>query len=225
MDMGAEDIAGLLARLLAEGHALPAAADGAEVDVAGTGVRIAIAAPQPQDNGLVQLPIGVSHPTFGGMFAWDQAVGVPGADRHPAADALDGWTHTVFPVFAAALLPGSDLAAHATAEPLEGGDRKAEVFYGPVATRDFGGLTDGDRSAMADRPPTRVVIEELFTGYALPDRPVWVFTFCARLPSGPVTEVTLLNGEAGSSFGHIADHLPWQGHGSVKSWALVVPRG
>ncbi|MFB4302323.1 DUF6348 family protein [Actinomadura sp. NTSP31] len=225
MDIGAEEIAGLLARMLADGHALPASAGGAEVEVAGTGVRIAIAAPQPQDNGLVQLPIGVSHPSFGGMFAWDQAVGVPGGDRHPAADALDGWAHTVFPVFAAALLPGCDLAGHATVTPLAGGERSARVYYGPVATRDFGGLTEDDRSAMAGRPPTQVVIEELFTGYALPDRPVWLFTFCARLPSGPITEVTLLNGEAGASFGHIADHLPWHGHGSVKSWALLVPSG
>ncbi|MBA9007032.1 hypothetical protein [Thermomonospora cellulosilytica] len=99
-----------------------------------------------------------------------------------------------------------------------------DVHYGPLSVRNFGGLDEEFHRAVADRPPTMAVVEELFTGYALPDRPIWLYTFCARTPSGPMTEVTLLNGDAGESFGHIADHLPWRGHGSVKSWALAVPR-
>ncbi|MBA9007031.1 hypothetical protein [Thermomonospora cellulosilytica] len=114
MDITAETAADLLARLCAEGHGLPARRDGTVVDLGGSGLRIAVDAPDLQENGLVaQVPIGVGHPRWGEVFAWDQAVGIGGQDRHPVADALDGWMHNVLPVFAAMALPGGDLAERA----------------------------------------------------------------------------------------------------------------
>jgi len=225
MDITAETAADLLARLCAEGHGLSARRDGAMIDLGECGLRITVDAPRMQDNGLVvQLPIGVGHPRWSGEFAWDQAVGIGGRDRHPVANALDGWVHNVLPVFAAMALPDSDLAERAWTARFHDGTRAMDVHYGPATIRDFGGLTEEFHRAVADRPPTMAVVEELFTGYALPDRPIWLFTFCARTPGGPITEVTLLNSDIGTRFGHIADHLPWQGHGTVKSWALAVPR-
>ncbi|MDL4773887.1 MULTISPECIES: DUF6348 family protein [Thermomonosporaceae] len=225
MESAEQEIAGHVARMLGEGHGLPVTLDGAAVDITGTGIRVAVGAPETYLEGrTIRIPIGIAHPSWNGMFAWDQTVGTRGADRHPVAEALDGWAHNVFAVFAAALLPSSDLARRVTALPITSGSETADVYYGALAMRDFGGFTDADREAIASRPPTMVLIEELFGGYALPDRPVWVYTYCARMPDGPVTEVTVLNGDSSESFGHIADHLPWHGHGSVKSWALVVPR-
>ncbi|WP_067465032.1 DUF6348 family protein [Actinomadura macra] len=225
MGIGAQEVAEYVARMLGEGHGLPVTRDGAVVEVTGTGVRVAVAEPETyMDGRSIRVPIGVAHPSWDGMFAWDQTVGVGGGERHPVAEALDGWAHNVFPVFAAPLLPSSDLARNAAAIPLTSGDRTADVYYGPLAFRDFGGLAPAVRAAAAERPPTMVVVQELFGGFALPDRPLWLYTFCARMPDGPVTEVTLLNGDSSGSFGHVADHLPWEGHGSVKSWALVMPR-
>jgi hypothetical protein len=225
MEIGTEKIAESLALLLAESHDLPVSRDGALLSVTGTGVRITVDTPKSfMDGRTVQVPIGVNHPSWGEIFAWDQAVGVGADDRHPIAEAVDGWLHNVFPVFAAALLPSSDLAERATAIPITSGDRTSDVYYGPLKIWNFGGLADSVAAAGADRPPTMVLVEELFGGYALPDRPIWLSTFCARMANGPVTEVTLLNGDSSGDFPHIADHLPWEGHGGLKSWALVMPR-
>jgi hypothetical protein len=225
MEISAQEVAGFLARMLGEGHGLAVNVEGAVVHLPEAELRIAVDTPDPQRHGMsIRLPIGVNHPSWGEPFAWDQSVGIAVNERHPAAEALDGWLHNVFPVFAAMAMPGSDLAGRASAFTIAGGQRAADVFYGPLAVRDFGGLADEVRHAAADRPPTMVVVEELFTGYTLPERPVWAYTYCARMPDGPITEVTLLNGDSSESFRHIADHLPWNGHGSVKSWALVVPR-
>ncbi|MFI0348876.1 DUF6348 family protein [Actinomadura sp. 9N407] len=225
MEISAQEVAGFLARMLGEGHGLAVNLEGAVVHLPESKLSIAVDTPDPQHHGKsIRLPIGVNHPSWGEPFAWDQAVGIAVNERHPAAEALDGWLHNVFPVFAAMAMPGGDLAGRASAFTIASGERTADVFYGPLAIRDFGGLADGVRHAAADRPTTMVVIEELFTGYTLPDSPVWAYTYCARMPDGPIAEVTLLNGDSSESFGHIADHLPWNGHGSVKSWALVVPR-
>jgi hypothetical protein len=151
-------------------------------------------------------------------------VGIATADRHPVTEAIDGWLHNVFTVFAAMAIPQSDLAQRVHLHEISNGTRTADVFYGALAIRDFGGLSDDVKRTAADRPPTMVVVEELFNGYALPDQPFWLYTFCASLPNGPITEVTLLNGDASDGFARIADHLPWEGHGSVKSWALIAPR-
>jgi hypothetical protein len=103
------------------------------------------------------------------------------------------------------------------------GRRAARIHYGPLVFRDFGGLGDATRRAAVDRPPSMVVAERLFNGYALPDRPLWWYSFAARMPDGPIEEVTLVNGDAGDSLAGIAEHLPWEGHGSVKPWALIAP--
>ncbi|MEV0401955.1 hypothetical protein [Actinoallomurus sp. NPDC050550] len=44
------------------------------------------------------MPIGVNHPAWGEVFAWDQAVGVGGGDRYPVVAAAYDWLHNVFPV-------------------------------------------------------------------------------------------------------------------------------
>jgi hypothetical protein len=225
MDVTAETLAGRLARMLAEGHGLAARPDGTVVHLDAGGLRVKVGDPDTQPHGLsVRVPIGVNHPSWGEVFAWDQSVGLAAGDRHPTAEALDGWVHNVLPVFAAMALPGSGLAGRAAPFAFSDGRRTMDVHYGPLAVRDFGGLGEDLRRAAAERPPTMVLVDELFTGYALPDRPLWLYTFCARTPNGPITEVTLLNGDSSASFGHIADHLPWEGHGSLKSWALAVPR-
>ncbi|MFB4314372.1 DUF6348 family protein [Actinomadura sp. 21ATH] len=226
MEIGAHEVAAFLARMLGEGHGLAVRAEGALVHLPDQKMRIAVDTPEIQHNGMsIRVPIGVNHPSWGEPFAWDQAVGVAVDERHPVTQALDAWTHNVLPVFAAMAMPGGDLAARAAAFTVASAGRTADVYYGPLAIRDFGGLGEELKRAAAGRPPTMVVVEELFDGYALPERPLWVYTFCARMPDGPITEVTLLNGDSSDAFGHVADHLPWAGHGSLKSWALVVPRG
>ncbi|GAA2417620.1 hypothetical protein GCM10010191_30330 [Actinomadura vinacea] len=224
MDIDAAEVAAFLARLFTEGHALRAHVEGAVVHLPESGLRVAVDTPAPEPHGkIVRIPIGVGHPSWGEPFAWDQAVGLATGERHPVADALDGWLHNVFPVFAAMALPGGDLARRAHTFMITSGDRTADVFCGPLAIRDFGGLAEGVRRVAAERPPVTALVQELFTGHAIPERPVWAYVYCANMPGGRITEVTLLNGDSSEAFGHIADHLPWEGHGSIKSWALVVP--
>ncbi|MEV5569195.1 DUF6348 family protein [Spirillospora sp. NPDC052269] len=224
-EISATGLAGLLARLLAEGHHIAAEHDGDAVDLPEHGLRVVVGAPDLQSNGMVvRVPIGVVMPEWGGVAAWDQAVGIGGGDRSPAMDALDGWLHNVFPVFAAAYVPGSDLTGHVHPYAMSNGTQTADVYFGPLAMRDFGGMTDAVRETAAELPPTMRAVHTLLDGYAYPDRPIWAYTFCGNMPDGPVTEVTVLNDDASASMAHIADHLPWDGgHGSVKSWALVVP--
>ena len=69
-----------------------------------------------------------------------------------------------------------------------------------------------------------VLLQEPFTGYAIPERSVWAYVYAARMPDTSVPEVVLRNGDGGESFAHVADHLPWEGYGSVKSRMLAVPR-
>jgi hypothetical protein len=224
MEISAAEVAAFVARLFGEGHALETRVEGAVVHLPAAGLSVAVDTPAPEPHGMVvRIPIGVGHPAWGGQYAWDQAVGIAAGDRHPVADAVDGWVHNVFPVFAAMAMPGSDLAGRAHPFTIASGDRTADVHCGPLAIRDFGGLAEGVRRAAAERPPAMALVQELFTGYAIPDRPVWACVYAARMPDGPLTEVTLLNGDSSEAFAHIADHLPWEGHGSVKSWALAVP--
>jgi hypothetical protein len=222
--MDAASTAEVLARMFAEGHGLACRHDGGVVELPEAGLRIGVDAPDLQPNGVVvRVPIGVNHPAWGEVFAWDQAVGVGGDDRDPVVAAAYDWLHNVFPVFAAYALPGHELAANVHTEVRSDGRRKARIHYGPLAFRDFGGLGDATRRAAIDRPPSMVVAERLFDGYALPDRPLWWYTFAARMPDGPIEEVTLANGDAGESLAGVAGHLPWEGHGAVKSWALLAP--
>ncbi|GAA0345473.1 hypothetical protein NE235_28725 [Actinoallomurus spadix] len=222
--MDAASAAELLARMFGEGHGLACRLDGNVVELPDAGLRVAVDTPDLQPNGvIVRVPIGVNHPAWGDVFAWDQAVGVGGDDRHPVAAAAYEWLHHVFPVFAAYALPGHELAANVHTETRNDGRRPARIHYGPIAIRNFGGLGEVTQRAVADRSPTMVVAERLFDGYALPDRPLWWYTFAARMPDGPIEEVTLVNGDGGDSLRGISDHLPWEGHGSVKSWALLVP--
>ncbi|MCO5994788.1 hypothetical protein [Actinoallomurus rhizosphaericola] len=222
--MDAASAAELLARMFGEGHGLACRLDNNVVELPEARLRIAVDIPDLQPNGVVvRMPIGVNHPAWGEVFAWDQAVGVGGEDRHPVVAAAYDWLHYVFPVFAAYAMPGHGLAANVHTETRFDGRRAAKIHYGPIAIRDFGGLTETTQQAAADRSPTMVVAERLFTGYALPDRPLWWYTFAARMPSGPIEEVTLVNGDGGDSLKGISDHLPWEGHGSVKSWALIAP--
>lgn len=222
--MDAASAAELLARMFGEGHGLACRLDGVVVELPDAGLRVAVDAPELQPNGLVvRLPIGVNHPSWGKVFAWDQAVGIGQADRDPAAVAAHDWLHNVFPVFAAYAMPGHELARNVHSDVRFDGQRAARIHYGPLAFRDFGGLGEATRRAAIDRPPSMVVAERLFDGYALPDRPLWWYTYAAHTPNGPIEEVTLANGDAGAALAGIAGHLPWEGHGSVKSWALIAP--
>jgi hypothetical protein len=223
--MDAASAAELLARMLGEGHGLACRLTDGVVELPEARLRIAVDTPDLQPNGvIVRVPIGVNHPAWGEVFAWDQAVGVGGDDRNPLVAAAYDWLHNVFPVFAAYAMPGHDLAANVYSEERTDGRRTARIHYGPLSFRDFGGLGDATREAAIGRPPTMVVAERLLDGYALPDRPLWWYTFAARMPDGPIEEVTLVNGDAGDSLKGIADHLPWEGYGSFKSWALIAPR-
>ncbi|MFC4910568.1 DUF6348 family protein [Actinomadura gamaensis] len=224
-EISATAVADHLARMLTEGHRIPARPDGDAVELAEHGLRIVVGTPDPQPNGLVvRIPIGVVLPESGGIPAWDQAVGIGGGDRHPVADAVDGWMHNTFPVFAAAYVPGTDLMDRVTPFLMTNGKQSVHVHAGPLAMRDFGGMGEAVRNAAVDQPPTMRVIHALLDGYAYPDRPIWAYTYCANMKDGPLTEVTVLNSDAGDSMGHVADHLPWDGgHGSIKSWALVTP--
>lgn len=222
--MDAPPTAELLARMFTEGHGIAAHRDGSVVRLPDAALTVAVDTPELQPGGLiVRLPVGVAHPAWGGIFAWDQSVGIARDGLHPVADALTGWLHNVFPVFAAFALPGSELAGHVHTDLRSDGRRALRIHYGPLAVRDFGGLGETTLRTAAERPPSAVVAERLFAGYALPDRPVWWYSYCARMPNGPVDEVTLLNGDASEQLAGISDHLPWEGHGSVKSWALAVP--
>ncbi|MFC5747775.1 DUF6348 family protein [Actinomadura rugatobispora] len=224
MEINAAEVAAFVARLLGEGHALETRVEGAVVHLPESGLRVAVDAPDPESHGkVIRIPIGVNHPAWGEAFAWDQAVGVASGERHPVADAVDGWVHNVFPVFAAMAMPGSELAGRAHPFVIASGDRTADVYCGPLAIRDFGGLAERLWQAAAERPPAMALVQELFTGYAIPERPLWAYVYAARMPDGPRTEVTLLNGDSSEAFAHIADYLPWEGHGSVKSWVLAVP--
>ena len=219
---GARD---LLVRMCAEGHGLACRYDRGTIELPEAGLRIAVGSPDMQPNGqVVRLPIGVNHPAWGEVFAWDQAVGIGGGRYpHPVVNAVSDWLHNVFSVFAAYAIPDHELAANVHSETRFDGRRVARVHYGPVAFRDFGGLGEVTRQAATERPPSMVVAERLFTGYALPDRPVWWYTFVASMRNGPIEEVTLANGNVGDSLAGIAEHLPWEGYGSIKSWALIAP--
>jgi hypothetical protein len=77
--MDAASAAELLARMFAEGHGLACRRDDGVVELPEAGLRIAVGTPDLQPNGLVvRVPIGVNHPAWGEVFAWDQAVGVGG---------------------------------------------------------------------------------------------------------------------------------------------------
>lgn len=224
-EISAASVAEFLARMLAEGHGIPARHDGDAVDLPEHRLRIVVEAPDMQPNGLVvRVPIGVVLPEWDDVPAWDQAVGIGGGERHPVAEAIDVWTHNTFPVFAAAYIPGNDLMERVHPFVMNDGKQTARVYAGPLAMRDFGGMSDAVRDAAVEQPPTMRVVHTLLDGYAYPDRPIWASTFCGNMADGPITEVTLLNNDASESMGHVADHLPWDGgHGSVKSWALVMP--
>ncbi|MBW8485586.1 DUF6348 family protein [Actinomadura parmotrematis] len=223
---GGADVAGLIARALAGEDGLRVRQDGDAVELRDGGLRVLAGAPLPQERGAgVRVPIGVGHAAWAGALAWDQAVGIAEGDRSPVERAVDGWLRHVLPVFAAMALPGSAPAAAVRTERISGGGRAVDVHYGPVAIRDFGGIAAEMGRAAAERPPAGEVVRELFTGYALPERPVWLSSFHARGGSAPVAEVVLLNRDTGAAFAHAADHLPWGGRGSVRSWALVVPTG
>ncbi|MCP2335416.1 hypothetical protein [Actinomadura rupiterrae] len=224
-EISAASVAGFLAQMLTEGHRVPARADGDTVHLTEHGLQVVIDTPDPQPNGMViRVPVGVVLPESGGIPAWDQAVGVGTADRHPAADAIDGWMHNTFPVFAASYIPGTDLMNRVAPFLMSNGTQTVDVYAGPLAIRDFGGMPDTVRDAAVDKPPTMRVVHTLLDGYAYPDRPIWAYTYCANMPSGPLTEVTVLNSDASDSMAHVSDHLSWgDGHGSIKSWALVKP--
>ncbi|WP_433179949.1 hypothetical protein [Actinoallomurus sp. CA-150999] len=222
--MDASATAELLARMFREGHGITAHLDGPIVRLPDAALTVAVDTPELQPNGLiVRLPVGVGHPAWDDTPAWDQSVGMARDGIHPVADALNGWLHNVFPVFAAFALPGSELAHNVHTDLRFDGQRALRIHYGPLAVRDFGGLGQATQRAAVDRPPSAVVADQLFGGYALPDRPIWWYSFCARMPNGPINEVTVLNGDASEQLTGISDHLPWEGHGSLKSWALAVP--
>ncbi|MEV4255857.1 DUF6348 family protein [Spirillospora sp. NPDC049652] len=218
-------VAEYLARMLSDGHGIPAHQDGDAVDLPEHGLRVVVGTPELQPNGqVVRVPIGVVLPGWEGVPAWDQAVGIGHDERHPVTDAVTGWMHNTFPVFAAAYVPGTDLMERVEPFAMSNGKQSATVFCGPLGMRDFGGMGDAVRDAAVERPPTMRVVQTLLDGYAYPDRPIWTYTFCANMADGPITEVTILNDDASESMAHVADHLPWDGgHGSIKSWALVVP--
>ncbi|MFB9904677.1 hypothetical protein [Allokutzneria oryzae] len=227
-ELDACGIAEVVAAMLSESHGLRTERTDAVVALSDLDLEIAVEEPEHGPGGAyVRLPLGVRYTAWEEGYAWDQAVGVRSADAHPLADALMSWVHNVLPVFIAIQQPDHPLA-EAVFHQLgaDGEGRPTELFAGPVAWRDFGGIDDEFVRAASERPPTLVVAERLMSDGQLPDRPVWLYSLCGHVPGQDedTVEVTLNNNDVSGHFVDVGRHLPWGvGHGTVKSWALLVP--
>ncbi|WP_143261595.1 hypothetical protein [Allokutzneria sp. NRRL B-24872] len=227
-ELDAGGIAEVIAAMLSGSHGLRTERTGAVVALVDLDLEIAVEeAEHAADGAYVRLPLGVRCTAWEEGYAWDQAVGVRTDEAHPLADALMYWVNNVLPVFIAIQQPDHPLAEavfHRLGADGEG--RPTELFAGPVDWRDFGGIEGGFADVARERPPTLVVAERLMSEGQLPNRPVWFYSLCGRTSgeNDDTVEVVLNNNDVSGHFVDVAEHLPWgTGHGTVKSWALLVP--